>query len=124
MDLRCSLARLVGFKRRKDDRSDNDDADKRQCGRHVVVINGRSDPEASHHRSDDRESESNDAREVDRGDGVHVVTFLLAQRPYSPHMVDKSQEETTNKATRNNACRFSIELDTFVKCENPRFAVV
>ena len=53
----------------EDDSSDDNDADKSQRGCYVVIIDGCSDPVSSHHRHDDRESESDDVGEVQRAHG-------------------------------------------------------
>ena len=55
----------VCFKGCKNDSCDDNNADKSQCSRNIIIIDGRSDPEASYHRSDDREGESDDVVEVE-----------------------------------------------------------
>ena len=64
----CSaLLVLVGscFKGCENDSCDDNDADKSQHGRYVVIVDGGSDPESSDHRHDDRKRESDDVVEVE-----------------------------------------------------------
>lgn len=61
----CGEGVRVRFKGCEGDSSDDNDADKSQHGCHVVIIDGCSDPESSHHRNDDGEGESDDVGEVE-----------------------------------------------------------